>query len=606
MVKRLVLLFAVTFLLCFDLFAQKIKYKDLFVLLNAKDYNVAEPFLRRFMLQDPDHPNANFNMALFYIFQLSKQDPLKDTDSYLAYSDSTILYYEKAHTLITDKEVKKNDDYYESYNRRDLRTGKYGVKAADIHFDIEKKIIKLKDTKEAVTNLKRYFVNVQSSYDSVISIYASFTTEFRDYQHFLFTSQLEELGDMERISIHFDDMNESFTKYKSELTSVPNSGYKQELTIERLEGFVEIPPGDFYADEVMVYDFKGWSGVTTGIIKEEIMPLKSNMEEYDLQLVGLFSQVQTEDKTVENELAALTEKMIFDQLRNYDQDPLPSNLFNFKVNEITYYSYINHNKEDGYLDSLNVDFQIFIYQDLQYQFKPVLTTFYKLQEQDLDLGVDFYSEFINARYGGREGFEKYISDKATELNQESERVSLILDSLFLRSMWAIHENDSIPMFIGDSLLSVSSAPAELNYRTLDIDTLRSSYWISGVQLGTESLSGFIAHVNFNYEVDTFFVNNFKIPLAPDSLFILESIIQSVNGGNEAIIFFAQGSDDIFCNVNYIDAGGLKWSKNVTPTTLFEGFVVDESQLILSFKAEEGSESAEEIRFDMEGNLIQGG
>ena len=76
MVKRLVLLFAVTLLLCFDLFAQKIKYKDLFVLLNAKDYNVAEPFLRRFMLQDPDHPNANFNMALFYIFQLAQQDPL--------------------------------------------------------------------------------------------------------------------------------------------------------------------------------------------------------------------------------------------------------------------------------------------------------------------------------------------------------------------------------------------------------------------------------------------------------------------------------------------------------------------------------------------------
>jgi len=47
---------------------------------------------------------------------------------------------------------------------------------------------------------------------------------------------------------------------------------------------------------------------------------------------------------------------------------------------------------------------------------------------------------------------------------------------------------------------------------------------------------------------------------------------------------------------------------VTSTTLLEGFVLDESnaQLILSFKAEEGSESAEEIRFDMEGNLIQGG
>ena len=39
-------------------FGQKIKYKDIFGLLNTKRYEEAEPFLKRYLKETDDNPNA--------------------------------------------------------------------------------------------------------------------------------------------------------------------------------------------------------------------------------------------------------------------------------------------------------------------------------------------------------------------------------------------------------------------------------------------------------------------------------------------------------------------------------------------------------------------
>ena len=178
---------------CFSASAQKIKYKDLFILLNAKTFRQPEPFLREFIAQEPNHPNANFNFALFYQDILKSKDILKETDDYLAYSDSAALYFRKASDLMTEKEVKRNDEYYQDYYRRDLRTGKYGVKLADVLFDIEKKIEQLKYGKESAIKLKKHFELTVQNYDSALSIFKRFTSGFINYQHFLFTAGNDEL-----------------------------------------------------------------------------------------------------------------------------------------------------------------------------------------------------------------------------------------------------------------------------------------------------------------------------------------------------------------------------------------------------------------------------
>src|SRR6478735_8383684 len=130
-------------LLCFlfsSTYGQKIKYKEIWGLLSAKQYESAEPFLKRYLKENTDNPNAYLYMGIIFQEKSAKDDVLKQTAR-----------------GITEKEVKRNDEYYAMYNRRDLRTGEFGVKLSDIQFDLEKKMEGLRERIDRVKMVKYYF-----------------------------------------------------------------------------------------------------------------------------------------------------------------------------------------------------------------------------------------------------------------------------------------------------------------------------------------------------------------------------------------------------------------------------------------------------------------
>ena len=115
----------ITFLLItfsFTGFTQKVKYKDLFVLLNAKQFENAAPFLKKYLRDNTDNPNAYLFMGMIYQDKAAKLDYLKQTKELVNAIDSAVYFYEKASKGITEKELNRNDEYYQMYNRRDLRS----------------------------------------------------------------------------------------------------------------------------------------------------------------------------------------------------------------------------------------------------------------------------------------------------------------------------------------------------------------------------------------------------------------------------------------------------------------------------------------------------
>ena len=139
-------------------FGQKVKYKDIFGLLNTKRYEEAEPFLKRYLKETNDNPNAFLYMGIIYQEKSAKDDVLKQTTRAIGNMDSAIFFYEKAYKSINEKELKRNDEFYQAYNRRDLRTGEFGVKLSDIQFDLEKKMEGLRERIDRVKMVKYYFV----------------------------------------------------------------------------------------------------------------------------------------------------------------------------------------------------------------------------------------------------------------------------------------------------------------------------------------------------------------------------------------------------------------------------------------------------------------
>ena len=70
--------FSILFFLCLmtEGFAQKVKYKDLFVLLRVENYTDADKFLRIYLTQEPDEAHANYAMGKMLQTYLDEGDLL--------------------------------------------------------------------------------------------------------------------------------------------------------------------------------------------------------------------------------------------------------------------------------------------------------------------------------------------------------------------------------------------------------------------------------------------------------------------------------------------------------------------------------------------------
>lgn len=134
-------------------FAQKLKYKNIFPELEAKNYAQSANDLYAFLQQEKDHPNANLQMAYFQDHKGVNYHPLEQFSKKKSAIDSALLYFTRAITLIDEKEIKRNDEFYQVFNRRDLRTGKFAIKLSDVQLEMEEKIKLLRAEKQ---HLEKY------------------------------------------------------------------------------------------------------------------------------------------------------------------------------------------------------------------------------------------------------------------------------------------------------------------------------------------------------------------------------------------------------------------------------------------------------------------
>src|SRR5215831_2038420 len=88
--------------------AQKVKYKDIFALLSTKQYEQAEPFLKKYLKDNDDNTNAFLFMGTIYQEKSLKNDVLKQTNFALKNMDSALFFYDKAYKMLDEKEVRKN------------------------------------------------------------------------------------------------------------------------------------------------------------------------------------------------------------------------------------------------------------------------------------------------------------------------------------------------------------------------------------------------------------------------------------------------------------------------------------------------------------------
>jgi len=445
--NRKIVFLSAGLLLSLSSFGQKVKYKDLFILLNAKQYEQAEPFLKTYLKDNDDNPNAYLFMGLIYHEKANNTDVLKRATQLGLFIDSAVLYYDKANKGLTEKEVSRNEEYYQAYNRRDLRTGKFGVTVSDIQFDLEKKIQGLKDKKERVTLLNQQYSQAEELYEKTHFIFMGIENVYPGTKELYLRADDKLIQQLKLLVTRFDSTILVFNQYKTTSQLLGKTGYNQVLDLQPITDFKKDGIAlltDFTKDDLKIWDYKKWAQTSLDIIEKDMKELNAKWIALDIEINKLRDQIKKDSVSKREELKQLTAKLNDSELRKYDKNPLPLGIFAMNTAELEYASLLISNKP--LRDSASVLVRL----------ASVGSEIKSIQKADslagLLIGKNWveesrnYAGFIASAYGTEGVLESMIKSLKDFSSREVIKKEKEHENKTQALKWLIDASDSIPLF----------------------------------------------------------------------------------------------------------------------------------------------------------------
>lgn len=592
---RKVFLFSVFLLVLTQVgYAQKVKYKDLIELLNVKQYEKAEPFLKRYLREETDNASAFMYMGIIYQDKSLKNDLLKENNLLLNNLDSALYFYEKVYPMITEREIKRNNENYQMFNRRDVRTGEFGVSYSDVQLQIEDRIKGVKQRRKSVASLKESFDLSQAQYKRAQQFFKTIQDQFESDRELLLKAPDQLLVELNNLTLVFDSSQLSFKSYKNLLQASGKSAYNQEVNLQAIKEFKKDGAGevDFLQNELKLWNYGGWAHHTAEVIQKEIYPMREKLIKTDIEINNLGKKVKS-DTSVTKFLPELSNKIAFNKLLEIDPDPLPLAVFRVKIAEFAYQSQIIDDKK--LRDSSDVSIRM---KAMHTDMKMVATLdslTNLIAARNLDKDAQLYSHFISHAYGSQSVLKNWIRSikefSGREVSQRHVKWEETIQSL----KWVFAGNDSIPLFVDEGSIRPYK-PLYIGNDQLTMGLKYTSTEVTGYFFSI--LPSQVPDMSVTFPVDGINFNQHNLPLIKgvvtahtnQTYFAMIYLESKVEGGFPVTI----------CRINR--NGGLAWSINY----MFETKPEEIKQLPndeLSIKTGTG-ETAKMISIDASGKRIQ--
>ncbi len=436
-------------LVCTASYAQKVKYKykEIYGLLSNKQYEAAEPFLKSYLIDNDDNPNAFLFMGIIFHEKSLKEDILKQTGRSLSLIDSAILYYDRAAKTITEKEIKKNKEYYDMFNRRDLRTGEFGVKISDIQFDLEKRTQSLQERADRVKMVKFYFALADSLYNKSNVLYLSLQKQFPTEKSLFLQATEQSLRDLSVLSVRYDSVVKAFDNYKSSANSLGKFGYNQKLSVKEITDYSRegTSSTDFYSEDIEVWNYRKFAENARATIQKEILPMRDHLVAYDVEINKLREKLTKDSVSVSSDLTLLIDKLLAEKLSKFDAHPLPIDIFSMKIADLEYRSLELEKKPMS--DTANVHTQLKFVTKQMSSLKKLDSLSSKLLQDNLDERAKLYDHFITNTFSNTIVLKSYVKALKEFAEREKRKKDVVLAQRKEALRWVVVNNDSIPLFV---------------------------------------------------------------------------------------------------------------------------------------------------------------
>ena len=599
--KKAILILVLVPLFAMDAEAQKVKYKDLYYLLDTRKYDEAEPFLKEFLMdpKNADHANAHFQMAVIYQEKAKKNDVLQETETLNYNIDSAVSYYQKALARIDEKEIKRNDEYYQAYQRRDIRTGKFGIKLADIQFDIEKKIEGLKKQKEKISELKGYYEQMQKSYAAAQLGFSNLQTIYPTKKILFLRADNKLIEDFDMIKKNYQQAVEYFDKYKSALGKVVGSGYDQSLHQKQIIDYQKdgksIP--EYLSDNIDFWDFSTWVDQAKANIREKVFPLREQIIVFDQELNRLHEKMIQDSASVAIDISLLAYSKLSSELKEFDAEPLPIAMFDLKIADLKYNSNVIRNKD--YKDSLDVIYQLEVVSNGLHELNEMDSLVNILVGKNLTEECKNYKEYVDAQFGSETALQAYVKKKLDFVIEQKRSANAEYERIKERSRWLIAQNDSIPLF--DMKQGTRYVPLEITDQTTSGLYFSEEKPVEGYFSLVERTR--IPKANVKFEVNPDFFNRENIDGISS-----KTIMDEAKHIYFVVFYTPKPEQESYAAMisKIYTSDGLAWTKSVDLAMAPKNFVYEQEagEFIVEYNTETGTngDASKFMVLDKKGNI----
>lgn len=534
----------ISILIASPVLSQKIKYKDLFLILESKNYIEGGPQLPQFLEDKKYGPNAHLQMGLLLEDQLMKLDPINESERILSVGDSAKIFLSKAKNLIDEKELKK-DEFYQAFFRRDLRTGKFGIKLSDVHLDIEKKIEAVEERIDKTKLVNDKLASASKNYQSAAAIYNSIADQYFQYNSFLIGADdkiKEELTKMITASETAQDEAKAVIGLANELGS---KSFSDEIVLKQIVEFGKdgIAISDIKSGSIEMWDYADWGFESQSEIRGSIGLYKSLILNYANTIREKKDKVK---KGTDVEIEMLTSELI-SQFQKYDPQSTVEKLLRIETLEAQIIKQVDISINEALQDSSLIGGQLQIFQNAKVKADEMNVLVSSIIQDDLDETKKLYREYTDSFFSKYGTVSKYVSDMKTWSGRQ---VNWLDDAIVFwdeKNKWGQSGENLIPLYVQD-------AP-ETDFFTLGMPVKEiEEVIVWGANM--EAKKGYI--IGFGPDRFEKWSNEFDLP-SSDVVQYVSDTVSSAIGITNFYVLNESATEDNLAIVSYNSNGELNWS-----------------------------------------------
>ncbi len=427
-------------------FAQKnLKYKDVFKTVVDKSKEEAYSTLLIYQKQDPYFPNTYFQLGLIAQYWSKDYDALTNIRDVKLFIYNTNLYFGLAKGKLTEKDVRKNAEYYQNVKAlKEIEKPSF----EDVNFFINERLDENKEYEKNVNIVTNYFNSSIIHYNHCIRIFKEINEENRKIKDIFLTADELFLQKLDKLESSFDSTIFYLQNYQTAIKNYPIKDYNQKYKLFPIETYrlQGLTSSNFLNDEIRLWDYGSWTKQLRSVLDNEIKPLRNEILKANSKLEKSIEDIQNSKKYKPDFNTYIVDEKLINLISKFDYNSILIALFKYKTAKQKFLAFSKQpfNDINDTTNTYSLLQKARFYNELIKKKEPVDSLRTDLGKRIKPKDIRKYKQFFEDNYGGESGLRSYVQNESTFLNNTVEQSINNYKIFILRDLLHIHSAVDLP------------------------------------------------------------------------------------------------------------------------------------------------------------------